>query len=495
MRGSETERTRRGVAAGLIRRTVAAGALALALGALCLVSTGRRISVPTAQAFGACPVPLKIGRPATSGTVDTFITATLGGSEFWDSFPNTWTTFGYYTDTAAALAALRGHDVDLVITDRPLRPSQGESSGMYAFRANAATVGWTDVWVVTNDKNFVSRVDDSRQVRADDYVNFTRGAVGVWLEALGGLNPPQYAVPDPIPDYDVNLDGGTHLGDLLNVAQRWGAGAYCPGWIRPDENNSGSVSLGDVGGVEQHWGADGLLYPSDDPTQAWRVRTLGEYGYEHGDCTAGSPPQHPDEGDPVTLILIGSPPNEWGHFGYFDVLGAQFEDDTYFRSGANGTQCEVNDFNEATAHGLILCDWGIGGILCLPDRMHARGHTNTAVWDPDFPHKFDQALTPHFSKTYAHYPLDNRPFTDTGCSGGSQGEGTHVVEPHVNQDPSKPDGYSFARDDVYPKLLGIHDGWIDLGGQFWGNIDFKYQCSGDIVTRSDGYVHTLLFSP
>jgi hypothetical protein len=245
-------------------------------------------------------VPLTIGRPSGSATVDGFVSFTVGS--FASGFPNTQLAINYYPDTTAALAALKSRLVDVVITGRWLRGEAlpGEASeydGVYAWQANVGQpypVSSDDVWVVTNNNAAVARkigmYDNSSQVRADDYVNFVRSDVGVFLEAAGGLTPPPYAATAPVPDADVDLNGGVTLLDLGGIKNRWGAeSAGCPGWIRSDVDNLlNKVSLGDVGSVGSHWSQDGLLYPGgDDPTLAWRKWTLGEYEYTSSDCTPG----------------------------------------------------------------------------------------------------------------------------------------------------------------------------------------------------------------
>ena len=111
----------------------------------------------------------------------------------------------------------------------------------------------------THDKATVSRVDNTTQVRADDWINFMRSPAGDALIAADGYPTiPPAAVP-PIPDWDINLDGVVSLGDLGAVVGRWGASSGCAGWIRPDANNDGKASLGDIGVAIAHWGQDGLI--------------------------------------------------------------------------------------------------------------------------------------------------------------------------------------------------------------------------------------------
>ena len=121
------------------------------------------------------------------------------------------------------------------------------------------------LYITVRDKAAVSRVDNSVQIRADDYINYIRSSAGDALIAAEGYPTiPPASVP-PVPDHDPDLSGAVTLGDLGNVAGRWGHtssgdnGSNCPGWIRPDVNNDGKVSLGDIGKVESHWGQEGLI--------------------------------------------------------------------------------------------------------------------------------------------------------------------------------------------------------------------------------------------
>lgn len=115
------------------------------------------------------------------------------------------------------------------------------------------------LFMATRDIASVPRIDDSRQVRADDYVNFIRGPQGAALIAAEGYVVIPPAPVPPIPDWDVNLSGAVTLSDLGAVSSRWGQTSTCKGWIRADGNNDGRVSLGDIGTVTSHWGQDGLI--------------------------------------------------------------------------------------------------------------------------------------------------------------------------------------------------------------------------------------------
>lgn len=105
------------------------------------------------------------------------------------------------------------------------------------------------------------RIDDSKTVRADDYINYVFSAPGqAGVDDIGFVDVGAAASP-PIPDWDINMDGSTSLGDLGAITAKWGQSNTCQGWIRADANNNGSVSLGDIGIVTGKWGNQGFVAP------------------------------------------------------------------------------------------------------------------------------------------------------------------------------------------------------------------------------------------
>jgi ABC-type phosphate transport system substrate-binding protein len=108
----------------------------------------------------------------------------------------------------------------------------------------------------------VNRIDSTKQVRGDDWVNFALSSAGQNIvEAQGFVRVPVPAIPR-LPDWDINMDGGTSLGDLGAITAKWGQSSACPGWIRGDANNSGGVSLGDIGVITGKWGNPGFIPPN-----------------------------------------------------------------------------------------------------------------------------------------------------------------------------------------------------------------------------------------
>jgi phosphate transport system substrate-binding protein len=104
------------------------------------------------------------------------------------------------------------------------------------------------------------RIDNSNMVRSDDFINYIRSSAGQTIVANVGFVPlaTHPSGRPPFPDWDVNLDGFTTIGDLGAVSAKWGQSSNCKGWIRGDVNNSGGVSLADIGGVTNKWGQQGF---------------------------------------------------------------------------------------------------------------------------------------------------------------------------------------------------------------------------------------------
>ncbi len=105
------------------------------------------------------------------------------------------------------------------------------------------------------------RIDDSKTVHADDFINNIFGPQGQNAIVATGFVPLGAASSQAIPDWDINMDGSTSLGDLGAITSKWGQSTACTGWIRADANNSGNVSLGDIGVVTGKWGNPGFAAP------------------------------------------------------------------------------------------------------------------------------------------------------------------------------------------------------------------------------------------
>jgi phosphate transport system substrate-binding protein len=107
------------------------------------------------------------------------------------------------------------------------------------------------------------RIDDSGAVLGDDYINYMFSAAGQNLVNVVGFVPiaPGGTATPYVPDWDVNMDGATDIGDLGAITAKWALSTTCNGYIRADANNNNTVSLGDIGTVIGHWGNAGFAPP------------------------------------------------------------------------------------------------------------------------------------------------------------------------------------------------------------------------------------------
>ena len=218
----------------------AAALLGLALAAAAGMPGAARRSVPAAQAVGSCPVGITVAGPR-----DFMIQPTV----FPSRFPPRLGEYVQYAveSDAEALAALQSHDADVAVLTAPIRSGLGVNEWELAVGLFAVEYDFA-----------VTRVANSKQVIADDWVNYMRSARGVqWLGALRYTGVPMSPVP-PILDANVNLDPTVSLGDIGAVVANWGQQSSCAGWIRPDADNNGKASLGDIGMIAHWWGNDGL---------------------------------------------------------------------------------------------------------------------------------------------------------------------------------------------------------------------------------------------
>ena len=115
-----------------------------------------------------------------------------------------------------------------------------------------------ELFIGVRDNSTNPRIDNSNMVRDDDWINYLRSPAAQSIISGVGFVPVAPGARPPFPDWDVNLDGGTSLGDLGAVSSKWGQTSNCKGWIRADVNNSGNVSLADIGGVTNRWGQAGF---------------------------------------------------------------------------------------------------------------------------------------------------------------------------------------------------------------------------------------------
>jgi ABC-type phosphate transport system substrate-binding protein len=103
--------------------------------------------------------------------------------------------------------------------------------------------------------------DQPGLTKAEDVINYMESTQG--QTAVGAVGFVQISVPSkqPIPDADVDLNGGVGIGDIGNITGRWNATNTLPGWIRADVDNNGGIGIGDIGKITGQWGAAGFSAP------------------------------------------------------------------------------------------------------------------------------------------------------------------------------------------------------------------------------------------
>jgi ABC-type phosphate transport system substrate-binding protein len=103
--------------------------------------------------------------------------------------------------------------------------------------------------------------DNQGLTKAEDVINYMESTQG--QTAMGAVGFIQIATPakQPIPDADVDLNGGIGLTDIGQVTGRWNLTNPLSGWIRADVDNNGGVGLTDIGKITGQWGAAGFSAP------------------------------------------------------------------------------------------------------------------------------------------------------------------------------------------------------------------------------------------
>jgi hypothetical protein len=81
--------------------------------------------------------------------------------------------------------------------------------------------------------------------------------------AMGAVGFVQISVPSkqPVPDADIDLNGGIGLTDIGQITGRWNRVDTIPGSVRADVDNNGGVGLSDIGKITGQWGAAGFAAP------------------------------------------------------------------------------------------------------------------------------------------------------------------------------------------------------------------------------------------
>jgi ABC-type phosphate transport system substrate-binding protein len=103
--------------------------------------------------------------------------------------------------------------------------------------------------------------DNLGLTKAMDIVNYMESTQG--QNAMGAVNFVQITVPakPPIPDADIDLNGGIGLTDIGQITGRWNHTDTISGSVRADVNNDGGVGLLDIGKITGQWGATGFIAP------------------------------------------------------------------------------------------------------------------------------------------------------------------------------------------------------------------------------------------
>lgn len=111
---------------------------------------------------------------------------------------------------------------------------------------NGNGTGWTDKLGLT---------------KAIDIVNYMSSTQGQTATGAVGFIQISVASKQPIPDADIDLNGGIGLTDIGQITGRWNRTDTIPGSVRADVDNNGGVGLSDIGKITGQWGATGFVAP------------------------------------------------------------------------------------------------------------------------------------------------------------------------------------------------------------------------------------------
>jgi hypothetical protein len=411
---------------------------------------------PEAESAAQCPIVV---------TVSNTYSAAYQGNFGLDTEP---AFEGGFRNPGTDLQVVSGSP-DVVLRTTPPSPS----NSIFSWQVAAS------VWAVVPTDASAPRIDYSNRVRGDDYVNFARDSEGVdWIRSLPGVNhePVEAASRQAIPDWDVNLDGTTSLGDLGRVAARWGQTSTCKGWIRADANNNGAVSLADIGAVTNKWGLQGMCGTCLTDWQAILKDRVKGYAFNNEQCN----PDHggPAQGyaDPISLVIRMNDSSE-SHLqahglpeditqDITEVAAAMFQHNhTHFYDNGSCAESEImlgSDAGYTYCPDLVYVDqW------CLEDRLHVRGHVGVLL-DPQHPGLSVTPLTPHYDVAWDGCG-DERP-----PPGPVIVKSKHLIPEDFWGDGSDVSGFTAARDILVWNWLssGHH---TEVAVQNWGNTDLRPQ--------------------
>jgi phosphate transport system substrate-binding protein len=106
--------------------------------------------------------------------------------------------------------------------------------------------GWTDNLGLTKAEDVIN------------YMSSTQGQNSVNAVGFIQINVP---AKQPIPDADIDMNGGIGLTDIGQITGRWNTTQAIPGSIRADVDNNGGVGLSDIGKITGQWGNVGFVAP------------------------------------------------------------------------------------------------------------------------------------------------------------------------------------------------------------------------------------------
>ena len=113
-------------------------------------------------------------------------------------------------------------------------------------------------WGVGNGTGWT---DNLGLTKAMDIVNYMESTAGQTSVGAVGFITVGTPTKQPIPDADIDLNGGIGLTDIGQITGRWNHIDTIAGSIRADVDNSGGVGLSDIGKITGQWGAVGFTAP------------------------------------------------------------------------------------------------------------------------------------------------------------------------------------------------------------------------------------------
>lgn len=103
--------------------------------------------------------------------------------------------------------------------------------------------------------------DNLGLTKAMDLVNYMESSQGQTATGAAGFIQISVPAKQPIPDADIDLNGGVGLTDIGQTTGRWNRTDTIPGSVRADVDNNGGVGLSDIGKITGQWGATGFVAP------------------------------------------------------------------------------------------------------------------------------------------------------------------------------------------------------------------------------------------